>query len=655
VPDSDKQAGAGAGPTTSALQPAAPAGSAEHGQFALLRQRRFAPFFATQFLGAANDNVFKYAFTLLVTYKAAEYTSLDPALAVNLIAGVFILPFLLFSATSGQLADKFDKARLMRLVKVLEIGIMLFGAYGFWAHSFPVLLTCTGLMGLHSTLFGPVKYAYLPQVLEPREIVGGNGLVEMGTFVAILVGTMVAGGLINAGPHGNVQAAAVCLLLALGGWSASLAIPSGRPSDPKLAIDWNPFRVTWANILVARRDRAVFLSLLGISWLWFFGAIFLTQFPQFAQKTLGGDPAVATLMLAVFSVGVGLGSLLCEKMSRGQVEIGLVPFGAIGMTVFTVDLYFAVRGLPVAQGQTVSAFIAHGAHWRVLADLFLLSTFSGFYSVPLYSLIQTRAASTHKARIIAANNILNSLFLILAAGLAVAALGPLQLSIPQLFLLTALLNALVAIYIFTLVPEFLLRFLSWLLVNVMYRVDKRGTERIPMEGAAVIVANHVSFVDALVLMAMSPRPIRFVMDLGIFRIPVLSWLFRKAKAIPITSAKHDPALVERAFARVSEELRDGQLVCIFPEGRITDNGELYPFRPGITRILQADAVPVVPCALQGLWGSFFSRIGGKAMTQPFRRGLRSTIGINVAQPVPAANASPEALQALVAQLRGDWK
>jgi MFS family permease len=378
VPDSDKQAGAGAGPTASALQPAAPAGSAEHGQFALLRQRRFAPFFATQFLGAANDNVFKYAFTLLVTYKAADYTSLDPALAVNLIAGVFILPFLLFSATSGQLADKFDKARLMRLVKVLEIGIMLFGAYGFWAHSFPVLLTCTGLMGLHSTLFGPVKYAFLPQVLEPREIVGGNGLVEMGTFVAILVGTMVAGGLINAGPHGNVQAAAVCLLLALGGWSTSLAIPSGRPSDPKLAIDWNPFRVTWANILVARRDRAVFLSLLGISWLWFFGAIFLTQFPHFAQKTLGGDPAVATLLLAVFSVGVGLGSLLCEKMSRGQVEIGLVPFGAIGMTVFTVDLYFAVRGLPVAQGQTVSAFIAHGAHWRVLADLFLLSTFSGF-------------------------------------------------------------------------------------------------------------------------------------------------------------------------------------------------------------------------------------------------------------------------------------
>jgi 1-acyl-sn-glycerol-3-phosphate acyltransferase len=289
--------------------------------------------------------------------------------------------------------------------------------------------------------------------------------------------------------------------------------------------------------------------------------------------------------------------------------------------VFTVDLYFAVRGLPVADGQNVRAFLAHSGHWRVLADLFLLSTFSGFYSVPLYSLIQTRAAATHKARVIAANNILNALFLILAAGLAALALGPLQLSIPQLFLLTGLLNALVAIYIFTLVPEFLLRFLSWLLVNVMYRIDKRGTEHLPAEGAAVVVANHVSFVDA----------------------------------IPITSAKKDPALVERAFARVSDELRDGQLVCIFPEGRITDTGELYPFRPGITRILENDPVPVVPCALQGLWGSFFSRMGGRAMTRPFRRGLRSRIGINVAAPVPAAQASPAALQDRVLELRGEWK
>ncbi len=624
-------------------------------QFALLRQRRFAPFFATQFLGAANDNVFKYAFTLLVTYHAAQFTTLAPALAVNLIAAVFILPFLLFSATSGQLADKFDKARLMQLVKAAEVAIMLLGAVGLWRHSFALLLGCTFLMGLHSTLFGPVKYAYLPQVLKGGEIVGGNGLVEMGTFVAILIGTIAAGTLVEAGPNGHLYAAALCVVLAVAGLATSLAIPKGRPSDPQLRIDWNPVRVTWATVLVARRERAVFLSLLGISWLWFFGAVFLTQFPQFAQQTLGGAPAVATLLLAVFSIGIGLGSLLCEKMSRGQVEIGLVPFGSIGMTVFTIDLYFAVQGLPVASAQGAAQFLAHTPHWRVLADLALLSMFAGFYSVPLYALIQTRGLASHKARIIAANNILNSLFLILAAALSALALGPLGLSIPQLFLLTALLNMLVAIYIFTVVPEFLLRFLSWLLVSVAYRMDKRGVERIPADGAALIVANHVSFVDALVLMAASPRPIRFVMDVGIFRIPVMSWLFRQAKAIPIASAKADPALMERAFERVSEELRDGQLVCIFPEGRITDNGEMYPFRPGITRILERDPVPVVPVALQGLWGSFFSRDGGAAMTRPFRRGLFSRIGINVGTLVAPATAGPEVLQTQVASLRGDWR
>ena len=637
------------------MTPASPSHDSDSSQFALLRQRRFAPFFATQFLGAANDNVFKYAFTLLVTYHAGQFTTLDPALAVNLIAAIFILPFLLFSATSGQLADKLDKARLMQSIKAAEVAIMLLGAWGLYAQSFGVLLACTFLMGLHSTLFGPVKYAYLPQVLTGREIVGGNGLVEMGTFVAILLGTIVAGTVVEAGAHGHLYAAGVCLLLALAGLATSLAIPRAPAADPALAIDWNPLRVTWANLKVARRERAVFLSLLGISWLWFFGAVFLTQFPQFAQKTLGGSAAVATLLLAVFSVGIGVGSLLCEKMSRGQVEIGLVPFGAIGMTVFTVDLYFASRGLPVAPAQSVAQFLGHAPHWRLLADLFLLSMFAGFYSVPLYALIQTRGEASHKARIIAANNILNSLFLILAAGLSALALGPLQLSIAQLFLLTGLLNALVAIYIFTLVPEFLLRFLSWLLVSVAYRVDKEGTERIPAEGAAVIVANHVSFVDALVIMAASPRPIRFVMDAGIFRIPVMSWLFRQAKAIPITSAKKDPALVERAFERVSEALRDGQLVCIFPEGRITDSGELYPFRPGVMRILERDPVPVVPIALQGLWGSFFSRRGGAAMRRPFRRGLFTRIGIRVGQLRAPAAVAPESLQAEVAALRGDWK
>ncbi len=624
-------------------------------QFALLTERRFGPFFVTQFLGAANDNIFKYAFTLLVTFEASRLSTFSTALAVNLIAGVFILPFLLFSASSGQLADKFDKARIIQAVKGLEVAIMLLGAWGLMQASFSVLLLCTFLMGLHSTLFGPVKFAYLPQVLRPDEIVGGNGLVEMGTFVAILLGTMVAGVLIQAWASGPAVVAGVCVGVALAGWVASFFIPSTAPSDPGLRLSANPFAVTWHNVQIARADRAVFLSLLGISWLWFFGAVFLTQFPQYAKEYLGGGPTVANVLLGVFTVGVALGALGCEKLSRHQVEIGLVPLGSLGTTLFTVDLYFASRGLPPATVQSAAALLTHWAYWRVLVDLFFLALFAGLYSVPLYALIQTRSQATHRARIIAANNILNALFLILASGFCVLVLQVLGWSLPQLFLATAVLNLAVAIYIYGLVPEFLLRFLSWVLVSSIYRVRTQHTERIPARGPALIVANHVSFVDALVLMAMSPRPIRFVMDVSIFRIPVISWLFRHVKAIPIASAKQDAQLMERAFERVSEALREGHLVCIFPEGRITDTGELYPFRPGVTRILERDPVSVVPVALQGLWGSFFSRKGGAAMSQPFRRGVFSRIGIHVGEPVPATEARPEKLQDIVATLRGDWK
>jgi 1-acyl-sn-glycerol-3-phosphate acyltransferase len=510
-------------------------------------------------------------------------------------------------------------------------------------------------MGLHSTIFGPVKFAYLPQVLRPDEIVGGNGLVEMGTFVAILLGTMLAGTLVDLGPTGVHYAAVSCVVLAVLGVVAAWQIPAAPAADASLALDFNPWRVTWANLKVAREERAVFLSLLGISWLWFFGAVFLTQFPPLARDVLGGGPTVANLLLAVFTVGVAVGALGCEKLSRHQVEIGLVPFGSLGMTLFTVDLYFATRGLAGGRDMHIAQFLGVTAHWRVLADLLLLAVFTGFYSVPLYSLIQTRGAPTHRARIIAANNILNALFLILAAGFGAVALGVLGWTIPQLFLATALLNLLVAVYIYSLVPEFLLRLLSWLLVSVVYRIRRTGVENIPARGGAVIVSNHVSFVDALVLMAMSPRPVRFVMDLGIFRVPVLSWLFRQVKAIPITSAKDDPRIVEAAFTQVSQALRDGELVCIFPEGRLSADGEIASFRPGISRILAQNPVPVIPVALQGLWGSFFSRRDAPAMTRPFRRGMFSRIGIHAGPAIAPAVAAPEHLRARVAELRGAWR
>ncbi len=603
-------------------------------QFSLLRQRRFAPFFWTQFLGAGNDNLFKFAFTVMVTYQL-QVSWLEPKIAGLAIGALFILPFLLFSATAGQLTDKYDKTRVIRFVKTLEIAIMGIAAAGFWLVSVPVLLACVFLMGLHSTLFGPVKFAYLPQHLNERELTGGNGMVEMGTFVAILLG-QVAGGLLVSIPDVGRQTVAIgCVALALLGRFVAQGIPPSPSSDPLLRINWNPFTETWRNLMLARRNIVVFRSLLGISWMWFFGAVFLAQFPSFAKDVLHGDERVASLLLVVFSIGIGAGSLMCEMLSKRHVEIGLVPLGAIGMSVFAIDLYFASRALPGADVLTITAFVATAAHWRVLADLALLSLFAGLYSVPMYALIQLRSQPSHRARIIAANNILNALFMIVSAVL-VGALLAAGITIPQIFLLTGLANAVVAFYIFALVPEYLLRFVAFIASRCLYRLKIRGDENIPVAGAAILVCNHVSFIDAVLLMAASPRPIVFIIDHRIFRIPVLGGLFRLAKAIPIASKREDPVAYEQAFARASQVLVAGDLLCIFPEGALTPDGQLGEFKGGVMKLLETNPVPVVPLALQNLWGSFFSRVDGVAMRKPFRRGMFSRVGV-VAGPALAAH------------------
>ncbi len=623
-------------------------------QFALLGQRRFAPFFWTQFAGAANDNLFKFAFTVMVTYQLSV-SWLPPSLAGLVIGALFILPFLLFSATAGQITDKVEKTRIIRFVKNLEVAIMLVAGAGFMAGNALVLLACVFLMGLHSTLFGPVKFAYMPQVLSERELTGGNGMVEMGTFVAILLGN-VAGGLLVALPgvgHGAVAAA--CLALALAGRLVAQFIPQAPATDPGLVVNWNPVSETWRNLKLAHGNTVVFRSLLGISWMWFFGAVFLSQFPSFAKEVLHGDEQVASLLLVVFSVGIGIGSLLCEVLSRRHVEIGLVPLGAIGMSVFAIDLYFASRGLAPANAMGITAFVAQPAHWRVMADLLLLSLSAGLYSVPMYALIQMRSQATHRARIIAANNILNALFMIASAVLAGLLLAA-GCTVPQVFLFTAIANAVVAFYIFMLVPEYLLRFVAWVLSRCVYRFRVRGDAHIPTAGAAILACNHVSFVDAVLLMAASPRPIYFLMDHRIFRVPVLGWLFRLAKAIPVAPQKEDPATYEAAFECAAQVLRDGDLLAIFPEGGITRDGQLQPFKGGIMKIIeraQADGVqvPVVPMALTHLWGSFFSRIEqGGAMVRPFRRGMWSRVGLNVGAPLAMAEVQPESLRTRVAGL-----
>ena len=622
------------------------------GQFGLLKEKRFGPLFGTQFLGAFNDNLYKNALVVLLTFQAAQWTSIAPELLANLAAGIFILPFFLFSATAGQLADKYDKAKLARLSKLLEVAIMGIAIVGFALHSLVWLLAALFLLGLQSTQFGPVKYAILPQHLHEDELVGGNALIEAGTFVAILVGTL-AGGLLAGSVAQPMWIAVGGLAVAVLGYLYSRGIPAATPPAPELRINWNPLSETWRSIAFARGNRAVFLSILGISWFWLYGAMFLAQFPAYTKNVLGGGETMVTLLLAIFTVGIGVGSLLCERMSGKHVEIGLVPFGSIGLTLFGIDLYFASPvGLVGTTAHELSALLSLPAVWRVLFDLLLLGMFGGFFIVPLYALVQSRSAAEQRARVIAANNILNALFMVVGALGAAAALGA-GLSIPALFGIAALLNAAVAVYIYGLVPEFLLRFVAWLLVKAVYRLRSEGVEHIPLDGPALLVANHVSFADAVILMGASPRPIRFVMDHRIFRTPLLGFVFRHCGAIPIASAKEDPALMEKAFAEVATALADGQLVGIFPEGNITADGELQPFRPGVARILAASPVPVVPMALSGLWGSFFSRIDGVAMKTPFRRGVFSAIGLKVGAPLDAAAATPERLFESVLALRGE--
>ncbi|HEX9302694.1 MAG TPA: MFS transporter, partial [Casimicrobiaceae bacterium] len=529
--------------------------------------------------------------------------------------------------------------------------IMAIGAVGFWQQSVPLLFTALALLGVHSTLFGPVKYAILPQHLRTEELTGGNGLVEMGTFVAILLGTIAGGLVVAIKPHGLVTAGVLVLAIAAAGWLTSRAIPSTPAVAPDLSINWNPVSETWRNLRIGHENIVVWRAMLGISWFWFYGAIYLAQLPAFTRDVLGGGEHVFTLLLAVFSVGIGAGSLLCERMSGRKIEIGLVPFGSIGLTLFAVDLWLGTRHLTPQAEMGVTTFLAQGPHWRVLVDVLLLGAFGGFYTVPLYALIQARSAPSHRSRIIAANNIMNALFMVASAGVAIGLLKA-GLTIPELFLVVGLLNAAVALYIYMLVPEFLMRFLAWLLVHTFYRVDKEGLENIPEDGPCILVCNHVSYVDAVVIAACVRRPVRFVMDHRIFAIPLLSFIFRTMRTIPIAPAKEDAAMKDRAYAEVAKALATGEIIGIFPEGRLTETGELNPFRPGVQQIVATTPVPVVPLALRGLWGSFFSRSHqGKAMRR--LRGIFSRIALVAAPPVPPERVTLDGLQGTVLGLRGD--
>jgi 1-acyl-sn-glycerol-3-phosphate acyltransferase len=622
-------------------------------QLGLFRGRRFWALFATQFLGALNDNVFKNALVILITYKAMSLGGLSPENLVVLSGAVFILPFFLFSATAGQLADKYPKPRVVRWIKACEVGIMLIGGYGFLSDSLWILMSALLMMGIHSTFFGPVKYSILPQLLTDDELVGGNALVETGTFLAILLGTIIGGLLAGMGDSGLAWVSTLVVLIAAAGLATSLFIPSLPATTPKLAVQWNPIRPTLETYTVTRQNRAVFLSILGASWFWFFGAAVLSLLPLYTRNVLHGNEHVVTLFLALFCVGTGLGSLLCERLSDRKLELGLVPFGSIGMTLFAFDLFLVGapdQAPPHLLG--IGAFLSQPGAIRICLDLLLLTTFSGFFIVPLYTLMQQRSDPAYRSRVIAGNNIVGAFFMVLSSVMLVA-LRAADVTIPQIFLVLAILNAMVAGYIYKLLPEFLFRFLCWILANVLYRLRTIGRDHIPMEGPALLVCNHVTFVDWMIIASACKRPARFVMYHGFFKIPLLGWFFRDAKVIPIAPAREDVETLDAAYDQIAHELEDGEIVCIFPEGQVTKDGNMNPFRPGVEKILRRTPVSVVPMALCGMWGSFFSRKYGRAMSRPFRR-FWSRITLVIGEPLPPEQATAGELMRRVATL-GDFE
>lgn len=609
----------------------------------LLRTRRFAPLFLTQLLGALNDNLFKSALVVVLTFDVAGRTGLGVDTLVNLSTALLILPFFLFSALAGQLADRFEKSRLIRALKVCEIAVMGLAVVGFHLQSVPLLLGTLFLMGTQSSFFGPLKYGVLPQHLEPEELVEGNGLVEMGTFGAILGGTIVGGLAIAARPFGTVIVSALVLLVALAGWLAARRVPRAPSASPDLRIDWNLARATWRTVGIARRRRSVFLAVLGSSWFWFFGALMLAQLPLLSVEVLGGDERVVTALMAVFSVGVGLGSALCARITGGRLELGLVPIAGLAIAVFAADLGFTTMGLTPGAAAIGPAQVPV----RLYVDLLLLGGAGGLFIVPLHALVQRKADPEERSRVVAADNILNALFMVASAGFAIG-LRALGLGVSELLLATVGLHLVVVVAAAALTRDDLLRFVFGRVVRVLYRVDSSGLERIPDEGPALVVSNHVSYLDAFIIGGLSPRPIRFVMHHAFFGMPGLRWLFRLCRVIPIASRREDPALVDRAYEEIARALAAGEVVGLFPEGKLTTDGALDAFRPGVERILARSPVPVVPVTLRGLWGSFFSHAGGPAMRKLPRR-FWSRIEVFAGDAVEPAAATVAHLRQLVAR------
>jgi len=514
----------------------------------MMKDRRFWPLFWTQAFGAFNDNLFKNAIVILITYKSATLFGLTSEKLVALCGGIFILPFFLFSAVAGELADQRSKSTLSRFTKAWEIFVMLVGATGFALDSLPLLLGALFMLGVQATFFGPIKYGIIPELLGSRELVAGNALIELGTFVSILLGTLLGGVLMGLGETGRHWVSGTALAVALFGYLTSRKILPQPAQAPDLAISKRPIAPTLELIRIAKKTPSVFLSILAVSWFWLLGSVVLSVLPSLCKDALGGSESVLTFFLALFSIGVGIGSLLCERLSFGSLELGLVPIGSLGMSLFALDIGW----LSMPHIATIPQIFSDPQACRLAFDMLFFSISAGLFTVPLYTLIQLRSDPQERSRIIAANNVLNALFMV-GGALALIGLYAAGLKAPQIFLVLAGANAFVAVYVYTVLPEFFFRFVAWILTRILYRVKVRGEENFPESGAAIVVCNHVSFIDWLFISSACPRPIRFVMHYSFMKMKSRCLILCFAQ--PVRSRLHLPKKIRRCLKIPSEKSR----------------------------------------------------------------------------------------------------
>ncbi len=616
-------------------------------------EARFAPFFVAQAAAAVVDNVARAAVIAWAAFGGRSPFGLPADVATLLAAATLVFPFVPLMGVSADLADTGDRPKLVRALAAAQVPLAAVCAVGMVAESPELLFLGLGLLGVRAALFGAVKYAFLADLVRDEQLVSASSLVQASTWIAVLVGGVLGVGVVGVpwlgGAIGPAEVAlAIVVIAGLGAWAARATgstPPCGVPRD----------RRSWLTSAVdagrrTRGDPYVFRAILARAWFWAVGGVVVAELPGWTTSVLHAPAEIATVWQVILAAGIGVGAVLAHRLSRLRVELGLIPIGGVAVAAGFVAL--AALGSPWTASAApigIADLFARPGAWPLFIALFVAGLGGALYAGPLSAYVLWRAKPIDRARVVAGANAIDALQMasltLLWGGLHLAGIGPLGT-----FALLGAATAVVALYVTTFVPDFLLRFLAWVVSNVLYRLEVSGLEHIPRDGPCVVVANHVTFIDWLIIGGAVTRPARFLMYAGYYKNPVGRFIMDQARVIPITSAKEDPRLLETAFDAVARELDDGNLVAIFPEGSLTANGAIDRFRPGIERILARNPVPVVPVALNGLWGSFFSRRDGPAMSRPPRR-FWSRVWLAAAEPVPAAAATAATLES---QVRAMW-